>query len=363
MEKKRHHERDRKTIYQLKVTEALTRMSAARWPDGAEDLERLRLPSETRGGRGKRKALCKVMPAYQKSVSVAVQLDGLTGRTQASASMKREDQQDEVPSGGTDRPDADQCHPAERDLQYIGSLLTACRSWRGQDPSGLFGSRAAFFKSNPLRPKSGDHQPATILVIGKSRVKKRGPNLAYEDIGGLKSSSNAYGNDRAALRYPSFERLGIDAPKASSSTALPVAGKPSSPGPSPRDGGQFLFHQRAGDIHKFYGESEATSGKYSKSDQEDEHPVLDEIDAIAPVGKRCRDVENGSSPSSLPSWTPEQETERHRHSRHQHPNALDPALRGPGRSIGRSSFRSRTTRPHGDLEIPSRGMLCGRCPD
>ena len=183
-----------KPSIKLKVTEALTKdVGRALARMGPEDLERLQAAiGDTVEVEGKRKALCKVMPAYQEIRGQSrVQLDGLT-RENAGVGLDETVKISKVKCRPAERIVLTPTNvtPAERDLQYIGSLLDGLPVLEGAKiQAALFGSRAAFFKVESVTPKGPVIiNPATILVIGKSQGYEGGARtLAYEDIGGLKS--------------------------------------------------------------------------------------------------------------------------------------------------------------------------------
>ena len=116
-----------KPFIKLKVTEALTKdVGRALARMGPEDLERLEAAvGDTVEVEGKRKALCKVMPAYQEIRGQSrVQLDGLT-RENAGVGLDETVKISKMKCRPAERIVLTPTNvtPAERDLQYIGSLL------------------------------------------------------------------------------------------------------------------------------------------------------------------------------------------------------------------------------------------------
>lgn len=177
----------------LKVTEALSKdmgRAYARMDPG--DLEKLQAGiGDIVEIQGKRKTVCKVMPAYKELRGQSrVQLDGLT-RENAGASL------DEFVAV---RKTA--CRPAERivlapaniipgdrDLEYIGSLLDGLPVQKGDRIRAmLFGSRSADFQVENTVPGGPVLiNPTTGLVVGKQRQEQTPSLISYEDVGGLKS--------------------------------------------------------------------------------------------------------------------------------------------------------------------------------
>ena len=111
----------------LRVTEALTKdVGRAFARMGPEDLERLQTAvGDTVEVEGKRKAVCKVMPAYQDLRGQSrVQLDGST-RENAGVALDEQVRIRRVHCRPAERVVLAPTNvvPAERDLAYIGSLL------------------------------------------------------------------------------------------------------------------------------------------------------------------------------------------------------------------------------------------------
>ena len=121
--------------------------------------------------------------------------------------------------------------PAERDLDYIGSLLDGLPVQEGNRiRATLFGSRWADFRVESTIPKGPVLiNPTTQLVIGNPQQAEEvaARSTSYEDIGGLKPQLQRIREMiELPLRYPEvFERLGIDAPKGVLLHGPPGCGK------------------------------------------------------------------------------------------------------------------------------------------
>ena len=152
-----------KTGIRLKVSEALTKdVGRALARMGPEDMERLQAAvGDTVLVEGKRKALCKVMPAYMEIRGQSrIQLDGLT-RENAGVGLDETVSISTVKCRPAERIVLSPTNvtPAERDLKYIGSLLDGLAVLEGAKiQAALFGSRAAFFKVASVSPKAPEHR-------------------------------------------------------------------------------------------------------------------------------------------------------------------------------------------------------------
>jgi len=354
----------------LKVTEALSKdMGRAYARMGPEDLEKLGAAiGDIVEITGKRTTVCKAMPAYKELRGQSrIQLDGIS-RHNAKAGLDEAVTVRRVPCRPADRVVLAPVNvtPSERDLKYIGSLLDGLPVLEGDRIRAvLFGSRSADFKVESTTPKAAVLvNPTTELVIGKPEAAERPRTLSYEEIGGLKPQLHRIREMiELPLRYPEvFERLGIDAPKGVLLHGPPGCGKTLIARAIANET-EATFYSVSGPevVHKFYGESEAHLRKiFAEATQKGPSIVfLDEIDAIAPQREKVvGDVEKRVVAQLLALM--DGLTKR------QHviviaatniPNALDPALRRPGR------FDREIAIPIPDkngrleiLEIHSRGM-------
>ena len=354
----------------LRVTEALTKdVGRAFARMGPEDLERLQTAvGDTVEVEGKRKAVCKVMPAYQDLRGQSrVQLDGST-RENAGVALDEQVRIRRVHCRPAERVVLAPTNvvPAERDLAYIGSLLDGLPVLEGSKiQAALFGSRSAYFKVESVTPKGPVLiQPTTTLVIGKSQEDDEGRTLSYEDIGGLKSQLQRIREMiELPLRYPEiFQRLGIDAPKGVLLYGPPGCGKTLIARAIAHETEASFFSISGPEIiHKFYGESEAHLRKIFDEATKKGPSILfiDEIDAIAPRRDNVvGDVEKRVVAQLLALMDGLNKRQNVIVIAATNiPNALDPALRRPGR------FDREIVIPIPDrrdrleiLEIHSRGM-------
>jgi transitional endoplasmic reticulum ATPase len=367
-EKKKHMPETKEL--KLKVTEALSKdvgRSFARM--GPEDLERLDVAiGDIVKVSGKRKTACKTMPSYKELRGQSrVQLDGIT-RENAGAGLDEFVTIRKIVCNPAERISIAPTNivPADRDLKYIGSLLDGLPVIEGDRiRATLFGSRSADFMVEDTVPKGPVLiNPATRLVIGKAKEAEATGRIAYEDIGGLKPQLLRIREMiELPLRYPEvFNRLGIDAPKGVLLHGPPGCGKTLIARAIAQETEANFFSISGPEVvHKFYGESEAHLRKiFDDAGRKGPSIVfLDEIDAIAPRREKVvGDVEKRVVAQLLALM--DGLTKRQNViviAATNIPNALDPALRRPGRFDREISIPipDRTSRLE-ILDIHSRGM-------
>jgi transitional endoplasmic reticulum ATPase len=317
---------------------------------------------------GKRRTVAKAMPAYREDRGVScVQMDGVS-RENAGIGL---DQIVEVRKIATKTATAVQLCPInitteDRDLEYIGRLLDGIPVVEeDRIRATLFGTRSADFKVVSTSP-SGPVviHSTTVLQVKAAHVKERSHTVSYEDIGGLKREIHRIREIiELPLRYPEvFERLGIDAPKGVLLHGPPGCGKTLIARAVVHETkANFFLINGPEIIHKFYGESEANLRKIFDEAARQAPSVifLDEIDAIAPRREKVvGDVEKRVV-AQLLALMDGLATRGHVIviAATNIPDALDPALRRPGR------FDREIALPIPDrngrkeiLDIHSRGM-------
>ncbi|MBM4286305.1 MAG: CDC48 family AAA ATPase [Deltaproteobacteria bacterium] len=355
----------------LKVTEALGKdVGRAYARMGPEDLEKLQVAiGDIVEVTGKRTTVCKAMPAYKELRGRSrVQLDGIS-RENAGAGIDDFIQVKKIACRPAERVVLTPITitPAERDLQYIGSLLDGLPVREGDRiRATLFGSRSADFKVGALTPRGPVLiNPTTTLVIGKGAAPET-PRVAvsYEDVGGLKPQLQRIREMiELPLRYPElFERLGIDAPKGVLLHGPPGCGKTLIARTIAHETEANFFSVSGPEVvHKFYGESEAHLRKIFEEASRKGPGIIfiDEIDSIAPRRENVvGDVEKRVVATLLALM--DGLTKRQNViviAATNIPNALDPALRRPGRFDREIAIPIPDRNGRLDvLEIHSRGM-------
>jgi transitional endoplasmic reticulum ATPase len=325
---------------------------------------------------GKRATVVKAMPSHKEHRGQScVQVDGVT-RENAGAAIDQMVEVAKADARGAQRVvlEPQGILPGERDLKYIGSLFDGLPVLAGDRVRAqLFGNRSADFKvvsTTPAGPVVLN--PTTELEIARPK-KGQAPRdadgaaarpLSYEDIGGLKRELHRIREIvELPLRYPEvFERLGIDPPKGVLLHGPPGCGKTLiARAVAHETDAKFFAINGPEIIHKFYGESEAHLRKIfdEAARQAPSIIFIDEIDAIAPPRERVvGDVEKRVVAQLLGLMDG---LDRRRNvivlAATNLPNALDSALRRPGRfdreiAISIPDREGRTE----ILEIHSRGM-------
>ena len=317
---------------------------------------------------GKRTTVGKVMPAYKDLRGQSrIQIDGLT-RENSGTGLDQMVEVRKVAARPATRVvlSAIGMAPSDRDLTYIGSLLDGLAVVQGDRiRATLFGTRAADFKvisTGPSGPVSIN--PTTALEVKRSDEKEKSRPIAYEDIGGLKREIQRIREIiELPLRYPEvFERLGIDAPKGVLLHGPPGCGKTLIARAVAHETEANFFSINGPEIiHKFYGESEANLRKIFEEAARKAPSIifLDEIDAIAPRREKVvGDVEKRVVAQLLALMDGlNQRQNVIVIAATNIPNALDPALRRPGRFDREISISIPDRNGRREiLEIHTRGM-------
>ena len=232
----------------------------------------------------------------------------------------------------------------DRDTKYIGRLLEGLPLVTGDRVrANLFGTRSCDFRVVNTVPKAMPVvlQSNTLIAMKEEAPEgRRGLRLSYEDIGGLnKEIQRIREMIELPLKYPQvFERLGIEPPKGVFLYGPPGCGKTLIARAVANETEAYFTSISGPEIMgKFYGESEARLRSLFDNAQSHAPAIifLDEIESIAPKREEMgaeKQVERRVVAQLLSLMDGLE-------SRGQIiviaatniPNAVDPALRRPGR--------------------------------
>jgi transitional endoplasmic reticulum ATPase len=293
--------------------------------------------------RGKRRTVAKCLPLYPSDEGKGIiRVDGLV-RNNAGVAI-----------GDTVVVRKIKAVPAEKvivapleaippiDERYLADALESVPLIKGDNVMvPYFGGRLTF-QVVGVTPPSADAvlvtQKAVFNIAEKGETLRGVPQVAYEDIGGLKDEIQKVREMiELPLRHPEiFEKLGIEAPKGVLLHGPPGTGKTLlAKAVANESNSHFISISGPEIMSKFYGESEARLREIFKEAREKAPSItfVDEIDSIAPKREEVTGEVERRVVSQLLSLMDGLEargkviviaaTNR--------PNALDPALRRPGR--------------------------------
>lgn len=316
---------------------------------------------------GKRTTVAKLMPAFSEDRGKSIiQIDGIIrGNAQIGVGDKVEVRKTTADTASSITISSNRS--SRRDVRYIGKLLEGLPVVKGDTVRvSLFGTRYHEYIVVDTRPAGAVLvHPRTAIQLGKTEdIVKPSMKITYEDVGGLsKEIKRIREMIELPLKHPElFERLGIDPPKGILFYGPPGTGKTLIARAVANETSAFFMHVNGPEImHKFYGESEAKLREVFAQASNNAPSIIfiDEIDVIAPKREKILgDVEKRVVGQLLALMDGLK-------SRGQVvvigatniPNALDPALRRPGRfdreiSIGIPDRNSRLE----ILNIHTRGM-------
>ena len=293
--------------------------------------------------RGKRRTVAKCLPLYPSDEGKGIiRVDGLV-RNNAGVAI-----------GDTVVVRKIKAVPAEKvivapleaippiDERYLADALESVPLIKGDNVMvPYFGGRLTF-QVIGVTPTSADAvlvtQKAVFNIAEKGETLRGVPQVTYEDIGGLKEEIQKVREMiELPLRHPEiFEKLGIEAPKGVLLHGPPGTGKTLlAKAVANESNSHFISISGPEIMSKFYGESEARLREIFKEAKEKAPSIIfiDEIDSIAPKREEVTGEVERRVVSQLLSLMDGLEargkviviaaTNR--------PNAIDPALRRPGR--------------------------------
>ena len=294
-------------------------------------------------GGGKRRTVAKCLPLYPSDEGKGIiRVDGLVrnnagvaiGDTVVVRKIKA------VPTEKVVVAPLEAIPPI--DERYLADALESVPLIKGDNVMvPYFGGRLTF-QVIGVTPPNVDAtivtQKTIFSVVEKGETLRGGTNVAYEDIGGLKEEIQKVREMiELPLRHPEiFEKLGIEAPKGVLLHGPPGTGKTLlAKAVANETNAHFISISGPEIMSKFYGESEARLREIFKEAREKSPSIIfiDEIDSIAPKREEVTGEVERRVVSQLLSLMDGLEargkviviaaTNR--------PNAIDPALRRPGR--------------------------------
>src|SRR2546425_2499189 len=354
--------KDNKDALSLKVLEAYTRdvgRGVAR-----VDYEFMDSLSASTGDvieiRGKRRSVAKCLPLYPSDEGKGiVRVDGLVRNNAA------------VAIGDTVVVRKIKAVPAEKvivapleaippiDERYLADALESVPLIKGDNVMvPYFGGRLTFqvIGVTPAADAVLVTQKTIFHIAEKGETLRGVPQVTYEDIGGLKEEIQKVREMiELPLRHPEiFEKLGIEAPKGVLLYGPPGTGKTLlAKAVANESNAHFISISGPEIMSKFYGESEARLREIFKEARERSPSIIfiDEIDSIAPKREEVTGEVERRVVSQMLALMDGLEgrgkviviaaTNR--------PNALDPALRRPGRFD--REIEIKVPDKHGRLEI------------
>ena len=292
--------------------------------------------------KGKRRTVGKCLPLYPSDEGRGVvRIDGLL-RNNSGVAIG-----DSVTVRKIKAPPAEKVmvSPLEAippiDERYLADALESVPVTKGDNIMiPYFGGRLTFQVQSVSPPVEAVLiTQRTIFVISEKSEAMRGvPQVTYEDIGGMKDEIQKVREMiELPLRHPEiFEKLGVEAPKGVLLYGTPGTGKTLiAKAVANESSAHFISISGPEIMSKFYGESEARVREIFKEAREKAPSIvfIDEIDSIAPKREEVTGEVERRVVSQLLALMDGLEargkviviaaTNR--------PNAIDPALRRPGR--------------------------------
>lgn len=292
--------------------------------------------------KGKRRTVAKCLPLYPSDEGKGIiRIDGL-GRNNAGIAI-----------GDTISVRKIRAVPAEKvivapleaippiDERYLADALESVPLIKGDNVMvPYFGGRLTFqvISISPSADAVLVTQKTSFHIAEKGETLRGVPQVTYEDIGGLTDEIKKVREMiELPLRHPEiFEKLGIEAPKGVLLYGPPGTGKTLlAKAVANESNAHFISISGPEIMSKFYGESEARLREIFKEAREKAPSIIfvDEIDSIAPKREEVTGEVERRVVSQMLSLMDGLEARGKVIviSATNRPNAIDPALRRPGR--------------------------------
>lgn len=336
---------DKEKIHTLKVSEALSK-------DVGKAIARIDLSIIQEIGaaigdiveiKGKSSALARIMPVYDEfKGKKLIQMDGILRRN-AGVGLDESVQIDKVRTEEAQTAViscVSKNAASNEDIKYLKSIIAGVPALAGNHirikSLGYTSVEYLVTETKPEGPVQFTKE--TSIKIKNEGSLKKDSRVTYEDIGGLeKPIQRIREMIELPLKYPEvFNRLGIEAPKGLLLFGPPGTGKTMIARAVANETDAYFIHVNGPEIiNKFYGESEARLREIFETAGNNAPSIifLDEIDAISPKRESVNgDVEKRVVAQLLALMDGLND-------RGQVivigatniPNAIDPALRRPGR--------------------------------
>ena len=292
--------------------------------------------------KGKRRTVAKCLPLYPSDEGKGIiRIDGL-GRNNSGIAI-----------GDTISVKKIKAVPAEKvvvapleaippiDERYLADALESVPLIKGDNVMvPYFGGRLTFqvIGVTPAADAVLVTQKTTFHIAEKGETLRGVPQVTYEDIGGIRGEIKKVREMiELPLRHPEiFEKLGIEAPKGVLLYGPPGTGKTLlAKAVANESQAHFISISGPEIMSKFYGESEARLREIFKEAREKAPSIIfvDEIDSIAPKREEVTGEVERRVVSQMLSLMDGLEARGKVIviSATNRPNAIDPALRRPGR--------------------------------
>ena len=292
--------------------------------------------------KGKRRTVAKCLPLYPSDEGKGIiRIDGL-GRNNSGIAI-----------GDTITVKKIKASPAEKvivapleaippiDERYLADALESVPLIKGDNVMvPYFGGRLTFqvIGVTPAADAVLITQKTTFHIAEKGETLRGVPQVTYEDIGGIRGEIKKVREMiELPLRHPEiFEKLGIEAPKGVLLYGPPGTGKTLlAKAVANESQAHFISISGPEIMSKFYGESEARLREIFKEAREKAPSIIfvDEIDSIAPKREEVTGEVERRVVSQMLSLMDGLEARGKVIviSATNRPNAIDPALRRPGR--------------------------------